>query len=84
LTPKPDEAIEDNLLFAELKAWRTNRAKKDRVAPYMVLHDTTLHELALRKPQTEQALMGVKGFGPMKVKNYGGELLNLLSKQKNQ
>ncbi len=73
-----DEPLEDDLLFAELKAWRTERARKDKIAPYMVLHDTTLHELARRKPQTEQALMGVKGLGPMKIEKYAKDLLKIL------
>lgn len=73
-----DEPVENELLLAELKAWRTERARKDKIAPYMVFHDTTLLELSRRKPQTEQALLGVKGLGPMKVEKYGQDLLEIL------
>ena len=72
--------VENDLLFATLKAWRSERARKDKIAPYMVLHDTTLRELAIRKPQTEQALLGVKGLGVMKVEKFGEELLEILTK----
>lgn len=74
----PDEIIEDELLLAELKSWRVKRARKDKVAPYMVLHDTTLRELAVRKPKNEQALLGIKGLGPMKLEKYSKDLLELI------
>ncbi len=47
----------------------------------MVLHDTTLQELAARRPQTEQALLAVKGMGKMKLEKYGPSLLELLSSE---
>lgn len=83
-TLRPDlaqpEASEDPLLFDELRQWRFDRAKSDGVAPYMVAHDTTLHELAARKPTTSQALLGIKGMGPSKVEKYGSDLLSVLKK----
>lgn len=72
------EPAEDPLLFDELRQWRFDRARRDGVAPYMVAHDTTLHELATRKPQTEQALLGVKGMGTSKIEKYGSDLLAIL------
>ncbi|MDQ5963270.1 MAG: ATP-dependent helicase [Patescibacteria group bacterium] len=78
-TANEDEPVENELLLAELKAWRTERARRDKIAPYMVLHDTTLQELARRKPQTEQALLGVKGLGPMKIEKFGQEILGILT-----
>jgi len=40
-----------------------------------------LEELARRKPQTTQALLGIKGFGQNKLDNYGPELLDILTAQ---
>lgn len=74
------ETAEDPLLFDELRLWRFDRAQQDGVAPYMVAHDTTLHELATRRPQTEKALTGIKGLGPMKIKKYATSLLEILTK----
>ncbi len=74
------EPTEDPLLFDELRQWRYDRAQRDGVAPYMVAHDTTLHELAARKPQTEQALLGVKGMGKSKIEKYSSDLLAILKK----
>jgi ATP-dependent DNA helicase RecQ len=69
----------DAPLVAELKAWRTQRAREDGVPAYVVLHDATLHELAARRPGSEAELAGVKGLGPAKLARYGPELLDVLA-----
>lgn len=69
----------DEGLFTELKKWRTQQAAAQKIAPYMVFHDTTLRELAARRPQTEQALLAVKGMGKMKLEKYAADLLKILS-----
>jgi ATP-dependent DNA helicase RecQ len=66
-------------LVAELRAWRSARAREDGVPAYVVLHDTTLDELAARRPSSTGELAAVKGFGPTKLERYGGELLALLA-----
>lgn len=76
--PKRPAAAEDTELFEKLRIWRRDRAAKDGVPAYIVLHDKTLHELAARKPQTEQALSGIKGFGKAKLEKYAPELLQIL------
>jgi ATP-dependent DNA helicase PIF1 len=66
-------------LFEKLKAWRLQRAKTDKVSAFIIAHNTLLEELARRKPQTAQAMLGVKGFGQSKLDKYGPELLVLLT-----
>jgi len=68
----------DSELLTKLKAWRTIQAAKEKIPPYMVFHDTTLAELATRKPQTPQALLAVKGMGQTKFQKYGPKLLELV------
>jgi ATP-dependent DNA helicase PIF1 len=73
--PKPyDEA-----LFERLRQWRLQRAQKDQLPAYIVAHDKLLEELARRKPQTTQALLGVKGMGQGKLDRYGSEILAILA-----
>jgi ATP-dependent DNA helicase RecQ len=69
----------DASLAAELRAWRTRRAREDAVPAYVVLHDATLDELAARRPRSEGELAAVKGLGPAKLERYGDELLALLA-----
>jgi len=68
----------DSELFARLRAWRAERASADKVAAFIIAHNTLLEELARRKPQTLQAMRGVKGFGQAKLDKYGPELLAIL------
>ena len=66
-------------LVAELRAWRSRRARADGVPAYVVLHDATLNELASRRPMSPAELAAVKGLGPAKLDRYGDELLELLA-----
>jgi ATP-dependent DNA helicase RecQ len=64
--------------LAALKTWRRDFARKQRVAPYVILHDRTLTELLLRRPVTVQDLLEVPGIGPQKARKYGEEILEAL------
>ncbi|MBL8121605.1 AAA family ATPase [Candidatus Saccharibacteria bacterium] len=73
------EVAFDEALFGRLKQWRTAQAAKEGMPAYIVAHDTLLKELAARRPQTQQALLGVKGMGKAKLEKYGADLLALFS-----
>ncbi len=68
----------DEAVFSKLKAWRMRRASADKVSAFIIAHNSLLEELSRRKPQTAQALLGVKGFGQNKLDKYGSELLAIL------
>ncbi|MEO6760928.1 MAG: HRDC domain-containing protein [Candidatus Saccharimonadales bacterium] len=69
----------DEDLFEKLRIWRIKQAKQEKVSAFIIAHNSLLEELARRKPQTAQALMGVKGFGPNKLEKYGPEILAILN-----
>ena len=71
--------VESEPLVAELRAWRSERARADGVPAYVVLHDATLRELAACKPRSTAELAAVKGVGPAKLDRYGNELLAVLT-----
>lgn len=73
----------DQALFIKLKAWRLKQAQTEKVSAFIIAHNTLLEELARRKPQTIQALLGVKGFGQNKVDKYGSVLLKILTTDTN-
>ena len=75
----PAATAADAPLVTELRAWRSRRAREDGVPAYVVLHDATLHELAVRRPATSAELAVVKGLGPAKLERYGDELLVVLA-----
>ena len=86
-TAKTTAAREDKLatldpaaraLWARLRAWRTEVAKKHGVPAYVVFHDATLAELVRLRPQTENELRQVPGIGARKLESYGDDLLEIL------
>jgi len=65
-------------LWARLRAWRTEVAKKHGIPAYVVFHDATLTELVRLRPQTESELRQLPGIGARKLESYGGDLLEIL------
>jgi superfamily II DNA helicase RecQ len=62
-------------LLEELRAWRRDRAERDRVPAFLIAHDRTLADLARRRPRDHTALRACYGIGPAKAARYGTELL---------
>lgn len=44
----------------------------------VLLHDSTVNAIALRKPANEQELLGVPGLGPVKVARFGPAILDVV------
>jgi len=65
-------------LFDELKAVRRKLADDDNIAPYIVLSDATLLEMATYLPQSREQLARVSGFGDVKLERYGSEFLKVI------
>jgi superfamily II DNA helicase RecQ len=52
------------------------------VPAYVVLHDSTLAELAAARPATLDALAGIRGIGPSKLQAYGRDLIAIFTGEK--
>jgi superfamily II DNA helicase RecQ len=65
--------------FDVLKAWRLARAREDDVPAYLVFHNTTLEEIAARRPRSLDELAAVPGVGPAKLERYGDGVLAALA-----
>ncbi|NCC22879.1 MAG: DNA helicase RecQ [Alphaproteobacteria bacterium] len=70
-TPDALEKEGDRDLFARLKALRLAIAKANNLPPYVIFHDRTLIEMALRKPANLDELSFIPGVGQSKVRKYG-------------
>jgi DNA helicase-2/ATP-dependent DNA helicase PcrA len=80
--PRPRERRADADLPAEyvtLKEWRLKRARRDEIPAYVVFHNSTLEEIAERRPKTISELATVPGVGPAKLERYGREVLEALA-----
>jgi len=68
----------DPALFQRLREWRSQVARRQGVAAFMVFHDRTLNELAARRPTDLVGLEAVPGIGRQKLDRYGPALLEIL------
>jgi ATP-dependent DNA helicase RecQ len=65
--------------FSALKEWRASRARQDEIPAYVIFHNTTLAEIAERRPRTLGELALISGVGPAKLERYGEEVLRVLA-----
>jgi len=77
---EPERPPVDDPTVKALKAWRLERARKDEVPAFVVFHDSTLEEIARRRPQELWQLAKVAGVGPTKLERYGDEVLQALGR----
>lgn len=75
--PEP-AGLADPALFERLRRWRSEVARRQGIAAFMVFPDRTLNELAARKPADLPGLAAVSGVGPAKLGLYGQALLDLI------
>jgi ATP-dependent DNA helicase RecQ len=68
----------DTELFEALRRRRSELAKAQRVAAYVVFADKTLIEMAKRKPKTVREMAGVHGVGEAKLAQYGQDFLDVI------
>ena len=66
-------------LFQQLRQWRTDTAADNGVAPYQVLHQKTLIQIAVHLPDSIQALKEIKGIGKRLAERYGREIVAMVS-----
>jgi ATP-dependent DNA helicase RecQ len=74
-----DLPAEAQSLFEALRAWRAAQAKEQGVPAYVIFHDATLRELAMRRPASLEELGTVTGVGEAQRAKYGEQLLEALA-----
>lgn len=80
---KADEKVSydyyEDELFNRLIELREEIARRENVAPYIVLTDLTLLELAEKKPKNRWEMLKIKGIGNQKFMSYGEEFLSIIN-----
>ncbi|WP_238916833.1 HRDC domain-containing protein [Clostridium sp. YIM B02555] len=74
----------ENEIRTQLKKFRIETAKIEKIKPFMIFKDEQIEELIKAKPQTKDQLLQVKGFGEIKVEKYGEGILNLFNIDNNR
>ena len=79
VSPTAQPTSKTSPLLKALQLWRRERAKQHGVPAYVVAHDATLSAIADAKPDSIAALRRIKGMGPVKLDQYGAEILAIVA-----
>ena len=76
-------SIEENTdLFEELKAYRLNKSREENIKAYYIYSNKELEALITMMPRTKEELQTVEGFGQIKIRKYGNDIINIINKYK--
>jgi ATP-dependent DNA helicase RecQ len=75
----PDVADADRELLAALKALRLTLAQERKVPAFVILHDTTLNEIARKRPATLDQMASINGIGPRKLEQFGPAFMEVVT-----
>ena len=78
--PAKPETEDDIALREYLAEWRRMTAKEQGVVAFIVLHDSSLDEIARIRPTTISGLLGITGIGERKAALYGEGILGALQR----
>ena len=67
------------LLWDALRVWRLTEARRQALPPYVIFHDSTLSEVARRRPLSLAALSEIPGIGSGKLERYGTAVIEIVA-----
>jgi len=65
----------DSELFERLRILRKTLANRANLPPYIIFADTSLRQMAAKRPKTSQEFLKITGVGEHKLEKYGGTFL---------
>ena len=79
---KPTDEEEGDVpadLFESLRRVRSELARTNEIAPFMVFHDNTLREMTRLRPTNRDEMSAVSGVGATKLERYADEFLRAIA-----
>ena len=62
-----------------LKLWRKLRMREENIpTAFQILHNTTLQEIASKKPTSASELLAIKGIGRLRLERFGSDIFAVL------
>jgi ATP-dependent DNA helicase RecQ len=71
--------IKDEALFQGLRAHRRELASEQKVPPFVIFHDTTLVEMAQKRPLSTLQFGRLSGVGKAKLERYAESFLKIIN-----
>ena len=72
--------VEETEIFKELKMYRLNKSREEKIKPYFIYNDNQLKDLIMKMPKSREELQLVSGFGEKKANKYGDDILKIVGK----
>lgn len=72
------------VIRAELKKYRLQKAKSLNYKPYFIFNDQTLEEILSIMPSTLDDLKKIPGFGDKKIESSGQDIINIIINEKSK
>ena len=79
---KKDIVVDE--LFEKFRTLRTQIARNDEVAPYIVFGDKTLQQISQELPVSDEEFLNISGVGQSKLKKYGELFMELCQSVKDE
>ena len=74
----PSVVVSKSDVYIALKAWRRKKMHETKRPAYTFFHDQTLEEMARKLPSSRNELLEVFGMGPIRVQEFGDEILDVI------
>jgi ATP-dependent DNA helicase RecQ len=65
-------------LFEELRSLRKRIAEREKVPPFVIFSDTSLQDMCMRLPKSNEEFVQVKGVGSHKLEKYGHPFIEVI------
>lgn len=70
--------IDYEALYNQLKEFRLNRSREEKIKPYFIFNNKQLDELVEKLPKSIDELMKISGFAEKKCEKYGEEIISIV------
>ena len=74
-----DLSSTQQIIYNDLKKWRSEKATQNGLKNFMICHNSELISIAVSKPSSVSQLKLIKGFGTIKSQKFGDEIISLLN-----
>ena len=74
--------VKSDNIVKRLKEWRSELSKVHGLPAFMIMHDRTLFDIAVKMPTCVKDLEQVFGLGPTKIMKYGEDILKIINGEK--
>jgi ATP-dependent DNA helicase RecQ len=69
----------DKELFDEIRAWRSKKARREGIPPYLICNNRQIADIASCRPSGLGKLREIRGLGEGKVNRWGEDILALVA-----